>query len=44
MKETFSKILKFTNELMNKSEELDNNKLEKSIATTDFEILKKKEK
>ena len=43
-KETFSKILKFTNELMNKSEELDNNKLEKSIATTDFEVLKKKEK
>ena len=42
--ETFLKILKFVNKLMGKGDEIDNKKLKKSISSTDFEILKKKEK
>ncbi len=42
--ETFLKILKFVNKLMGKGDEIDNRKLKKSISSTDFEILKKKEK
>ena len=42
--ETFLKILKFVNKLIGKGDEIDNKKLKKSISSTDFEILKKKEK
>ena len=42
--ETFSKILNFVNKLMNKGNEIDTNKLIKSISSTNFDVLKRKEK
>ena len=42
--ETFSKILNFVNKLMNKENEIDTNKLIKSISSTNFDVLKRKEK
>ena len=41
---TFSKILDFTNKLMNNDQQINKQKLEKSIKTTDFDVLKNKEK
>ena len=40
---TFKKIIKFTNKLMNKDSKINFNKLKNSIESTDFDILKKKE-
>ena len=42
--ETFSKILNFVNKLMNKGNEIDTNKLIKSISSTNFDVLKRREK
>ncbi len=42
--ETFSKILNFVNKLINKDNEIDTNKLIKSISSTNFDVLKKREK
>ena len=41
--ETFRDIIVFTNTLMNKIEGVDKSKLQKSIETTNFNVLKKKE-
>ena len=41
--ETFRDIIVFTNTLMNRVEGVDKSKLQKSIETTNFDILKKKE-
>ena len=40
---TFKKIIKFTNKLMNKDSKINFNKLKNSIESTDFDILKRKE-
>ena len=40
---TFKKIIKFTNKLMNKDSKINFNKLKNSIESTDFDTLKKKE-
>ena len=40
---TFLKIIKFTNKIMRKNDEIDFEKLKKSIKTTEFDLLKKKE-
>ena len=42
--ETFSKILNFVNKLINKDNEIDTNKLIKSISSTNFDVLKRREK
>tara|TARA_Y100000768_G_C23977035_1_gene683601 strand:+ start:1808 stop:2647 length:840 start_codon:yes stop_codon:yes gene_type:complete len=42
--ETFSKILNFVNKLINKNNEIDTNKLIKSISSTNFDVLKSREK
>ena len=41
---TFSEILDFTNKLLKNGQQIDKQKLEKSIKTTDFDVLKNKEK
>ena len=41
--ETFRDIIVFTNTLMNRVEGVDKSKLQKSIETTNFDVLKKKE-
>ena len=41
--ETFRDIIVFTNTLMNRVEVVDKSKLQKSIETTNFDVLKKKE-
>ena len=41
--ETFRDIIIFTNTLMNRVEGIDKSKLQKSIETTNFDVLKKKE-
>ena len=40
---TFLKIIRFTNKIMGKNDEIDFEKLKKSIKTTEFDLLKKKE-
>mgnify|MGYP001249481685 CR=1 FL=1 len=40
---TFLKIIKFTNKIMRKNDEINFEKLRKSIKTTEFDLLKKKE-
>ena len=40
---TFLKIVKFTNKIMKKNDEINFEKLKKSIKTTEFDLLKKKE-
>ena len=40
---TFKRIIKFTNKLMNKDSKINFNKLKNSIESTEFDILKKKE-
>ena len=40
---TFLKIIKFTNKIMKKNDEINFEKLKKSIKTTEFDLLKKKE-
>ena len=42
--QSFIKIIKFTNNLINNSNDMDSNKIKKSIENTNFETLKKKEK
>ena len=42
--ETFRDIVVFTNTLLNKTERVDNKKLERAIETTNFNVLKNKEK
>ena len=40
---TFLKIIKFTNKIMRKNDEINFEKLRKSIKTTEFDLLKRKE-
>ena len=41
---TFLKIIKFTNKVMRRNDEIDFEKIKKSIETTEFNLLKKKRK